>query len=260
MINIKLSLGSPAELEAFGTFCTAVAAARRAEPPLQRAYGLLGINRDPGVWKNHAGEVGNLTASEQEMVKEYDERNAADGVDTPRTVEAATDAPKRERGQPSPGKARRTKAEIAEDEAADKADIERGARLAADYTAKTADFFQAEQPLISTDPENRVGPEDTPEDAAQDAADEAAETAAQRGDDPALTVEDLRNVLGLYVKAYGMANAQVDLPVVLQEVCGEGVVKATDVPEDKIADAIAAIKKTGKENRFGRELAPQVTE
>ncbi len=39
---------------------------------------------------------------------------------------APTAAPKRERGKPSPGKARRTKAEIAEDEAADRADVDSG--------------------------------------------------------------------------------------------------------------------------------------
>ena len=37
-------------------------------------------------------------------------------------ADAAEEAPKRERGKPSPGKARRTKEEVAEDEAADAAD------------------------------------------------------------------------------------------------------------------------------------------
>lgn len=48
------------------------------------------------------------------------------------TSETTTEAPKRERGKPSPGKARRTSEEVAEDEAADKADAEAGGSTKSD--------------------------------------------------------------------------------------------------------------------------------
>lgn len=94
--------------------------------------------------------------------------------------------------------------------------------------------------------------EDPPEVAAQDAADEAAETAANKTD-AAPTLDDIRNVLGLYQKVYGLPATMTDGPLILQEVCGEGVNKVSSVPEDKIADVIAALKKAGNENRFGRQ-------
>ena len=93
---------------------------------------------------------------------------------------AQAEAPKRERGKPAPGRARRTKEEIAEDEAADKAE------------ASAAPTEEA--PLISTG-EERIDPT-TAEDAAQDAADEAAEVEATKV--PELTHDDVRTALQKY--------------------------------------------------------------
>lgn len=152
-----------------------------------------------------------------------------------------TDAPKRERGQPSPGKARRTKAEIAEDEAA----------------AAQA----AEQPNISVSPEDRQDPDnpepaDDEETAAADAADEAAETAAAK---TALTLDDVRNALSKYVTTYGMAAAQADGPKLIAKVLGKphddaAPCKISDLGEDQalLAKAIAGVDEMIAKDPFGR--------
>ncbi|MDK4730519.1 hypothetical protein [Rhizobium phaseoli] len=103
---------------------------------------------------------------------------------------ATAASPKRERGKPAPGRARRTKEEIAEDEAADAAD--------------------ANAAQISTNPENRVGPEDGPEVQAQDAADEQAEVDASRDAEAPLTIEDLKMAMSEYVTKFDMSAAQED--------------------------------------------------
>lgn len=90
-----------------------------------------------------------------------------------------TEAPKRERGKPAPGRARRTKEEIAEDEAADAADA------AAPQNIQTG------------------GERVNPEEAAQDAADEAAEDAANREPEKPLTLDDVKNAVGLYITKFG---------------------------------------------------------
>lgn len=107
-------------------------------------------------------------------------------------VESAEEAPKRERGKPAPGRARRTKEEIAEDDAADKADAELAAA-----GAETGAIVPDRQ--ISSSPENRINE--------QDAADESAEEPEPEGE---LTLEDLRAVAGEYVKTFGMDAAQAD--------------------------------------------------
>jgi hypothetical protein len=101
---------------------------------------------------------------------------------------------KRERGKAAPGRARRTKEEIAEDEAADKADAEAA----------------ASRGNISTNPENRVGPEDDAETQAQDAADEQAEVDANRDAEAPLTIEDLKMAMSEYVTKFDMGAAQED--------------------------------------------------
>ena len=149
----------------------------------------------------------------------------------------ATETPKRERGKPSPGKARRTKEEIAEDEAAD----------AADASAP------AEEPkaAISTG-EERIDPT-TEADAEQDAADEAAEAEATK---PAeLTHDDVRAALKRYLDAFGMPAALEDGPKVLKLMFGDAAAKASDVPTDQasLQKAIAGIDEMRVKNPFKRE-------
>lgn len=145
---------------------------------------------------------------------------------TPKEIHAATGEAKpltaaRERGQPSPGKARRTKAEIAEDETADKADADRGG-----YTQHMTEEFSEQQ--IGTG-EERISPEDEA-DAAVDAADEAAETEATGGLVPR---ERLRKALG----ALGIkAGVEAVKPGGLLGMAVQ------DVPEDQIEAAIAKLE------------------
>ncbi len=147
-----------------------------------------------------------------------------------------TEAPKRERGKPAAGRARRTKEEIAEDEAADKAD---------------AAVPAEPKPAISTG-EERIDPT-TAEDAAQDAADEAAEAEATKA--PELTHDDVRAALKRYLDAYGTPAAMEDGPKVLKMLFGDAAAKVSDVPSDQasLAKAIAGINEMLTKNPFKRE-------
>lgn len=151
--------------------------------------------------------------------------------------DATAEAPKRERGKPAPGRARRTKEEIAEDEAADKAEASAPAT--------------EEAPLISTG-EERIDPT-TAEDAAQDAADEAAEVEATK--EPELTHDDVRAALQKYLAAYGTPAAMEDGPKVLTMMFGAEVTKVSAVPADQasLAKAVAGINEMLVKNPFKRE-------
>lgn len=170
---------------------------RRAEGDAQLALPLTAVHRTPAE-----PETVTVARPRWEPVQE--------DVDSPRPA-----APKRERGKPDPasGRARRTKAEIAEDEAA--------------ATGGAAS--------ISTDPENRVGPEDDEATAAADAADEAAEVEAHRDAENPLTHDDLRQAVGRLIKKIGMAAATTAVPAILG--C-----KQAEVPDTQEA-LFAAISK-----------------
>jgi hypothetical protein len=127
-------------------------------------------------------------------------------------------AARRERGKPSPGKARRTREEIAEDEAADKADAE-----------NIIDESGESSGMSISSGEERISPEDEA-DVEQDAADEAAET-ERNGGMPAR--ERLRKALGsLGIKAG------------VEAVKPGGLIGMTidQVPEDEIEAMIAKIE------------------
>jgi hypothetical protein len=145
---------------------------------------------------------------------------------------AVTETPKRERGKPSPGKSRRTKEEVAEDEVADAAEQEVVAN-------------------ISTG-EERIDPT-SPEDAAQDAEDEATEAEAVAT--PEATADDVRAALGKYVKAYGMPAAMEDGPKVLALLFGDKCAKISDIPADaaSYAKAVAGIDEMLVKNPYKRE-------
>lgn len=126
------------------------------------------------------------------------------------------EAPKRQRGQPSPGKARRTKAEIEEDRLADEED--QAVEVGDDATVGLAAISSGEE---------RIDPN-----AAQDAADEAAETAANRKSD-APTLDDLRLLMGAVAKKHGMAVATT-----LPELIGKN---AADLTDEELPAAIAKV-------------------
>jgi hypothetical protein len=131
-------------------------------------------------------------------------------------------APRRVPGQPSPGKRRRTAAEVAEDEAA----------------AKGAPASNA-APLISTG-EPRVDPAVV----AQDEADEARETAANK---TGLTLDDVRAAFGVYSKKVGLPKAIETI----REILGSPIAEIPNTQEAlgaaiaKIADAIDGAKPEG---------------
>jgi hypothetical protein len=238
-----------------------------------------------------------------------------DGSDRRETVEEPkAEAPKRERGKPSPGKARRTKEEIAEDEAADLAD------QAKQQAAEEADLKDDVKLAVSTG-EERINPDD-----AQDAADEAAETektglasidvlrrlvgdyqkkhgmpaavklcqeggligkpihelddagieaaiaamqggaapaVEQKAEEPAAlepkTKADLVEAMMRYADKYDgtrdqakMVHTLADMPKVFVETFGEGVDKLSKVPEDKYAEAVAAVEAAIEADPYGR--------
>jgi hypothetical protein len=152
-------------------------------------------------------------AAATERVSGEDWTKAGD-TNTPDEAPAA----RRERGKPSPGKARRTKEEIAEDEAADKADAE-----------NIVDESGESSGMSISSGEERISPEDEA-DAAQDAADEAAETERNGG---MSARERLRKALGsLGIKAG------------VEAVKPGGLIGMTidQVPEDEIEAMIAKIE------------------
>ena len=156
---------------------------------------------------------------------------------------AAADAPKRERGKPAPGRARRTKEEITEDEAADAADASEA------------------QANISTG-EERIDPAqtDSEADAAQDAADEAEEVAANRDAEKPLTNDDLKAEMTRYVQTFGMAAVQEDGSRIFQAAlgappAGEAAWKLSIVGDDqeRLQKAVAAWREAIAINPFKRE-------
>ena len=217
---------------------------------IEKALRSLGFVREHAAPYGADSIEGHRAANPDLYRQVAEELNPVEVPDEPITqaeAEAIVQTAKRERGKPSPGRARRTKEEIAEDEAADKADaeaIEAETQAMADKATGVA--------AISTG-EARVDP-DNPEDVAQDEADEAADAAVSNGGK--LTHDNLRDVMATYVKAYGLPAAQEDVPKVFAGLFGEGVVKVSQVPEDRIADAIEAVKKAGRENTYGRTALP----
>jgi hypothetical protein len=129
---------------------------------------------------------------------------------------------KRERGKPSPGRARRTKEEIAEDEAADRA---------GHVGAEVMKTIEAADRAMISSGEERINPEDA-ETVAQDAADEAAETAAAGTGAP--TLNDLRKLMGDVQRKHGMATA-TRIPFLL----GKPIAEITDA---ELPEALAKVQ------------------
>lgn len=209
-----------------------------ADTPADMRTALAGLLGTTALTQEFAGNTeGGTTTSVAYETK----RDTTDNADASATS--------RERGKPAAGRARRTKEEIAEDEAADAADAARVA-AGAETGATVADR------QISSGTEDRVDP-DNPADAAQDADDEAAETAtAKASSDKPLTHDDVRNALGRYVKKFGMDAAQQDGPAVITLMFGEGKAKVSDIPDtqEDLGKAVAGIEEMIIKNPFKREL------
>lgn len=152
-------------------------------------------------------------------------------------------APKRERGKPSPGRARRTKEEIAEDEAADAAD------------AAQANISTGEARVDPANPE----PEDSAEDQAQDAIDEAEEVEAARDPVKPLTNDDLKAEMTAYVQRFGIPAVQEDGAKIFRAGLGEPPAGETawrlslvGDDQERLVKAVAAWKAALAENPFKR--------
>lgn len=230
-MTIKIEIEVPAELVLKGA----------GGDYLDRAAGALGFARgvssvsqmaDAPTYKHTevAYRDGEFTSTVQDEAPAATEEAAQDFVHR-------DEPPKRERGKPSPGKARRTKEEIAEDEAADAADA------AKQKAAEDADLKDDVKLAVSTG-EERISPEDE-----QDAADEAAET-EKTG---LASIDVLRRLVGEYQKKHGMPAAV--------KLCQDGGLIGKpihELDEAGIEAAIAAMQ--GASGAYTQELTEQLTE
>lgn len=149
------------------------------------------------------------------------------------TKQEEKEAPVRERGKPSAGRSRRTKEEIAEDEAADAAEA---------AEAATAEKAQA----------------DPAEVAEQDKADEKAEVEANRKEP--VSIDDVKAAVTEYVNKFGMPATQEDGPGFFVEALGtppegEKFWKMSILPTDQesLAKVLAVWKQAVEENPKGRK-------
>jgi hypothetical protein len=114
------------------------------------------------------------------------------------------------------------------------------------------------EPQIRTQPENRV--EEPEEDAIQDIQDEIAEVEAARNPVAPLTVDDVRQALGGYVKKYGTPAALEDGAKLLAQALGnppegEPIWKMSILPDDQDAlrKAAEAVNAAIEGNPFSRD-------
>lgn len=145
--------------------------------------------------------------------------------------------PKRERGKPDPtsGRTRRSKVEIAEDAAADAADLAAGIPLATEDDGSDAQADAEASAQIADAAIIAETPSDSAEAIAQDDADEAAESAKAAETKPiqAMLLDQVRKTMGEIAKKHGLAMAaripeylgkpvaefsEAELPAVLKKV------------------------------------------
>lgn len=207
---------------------------------LEQLNALAYAYSDPQVGLATTPSTGNAALAAYANVSAGQASSVSTGEAQEHSDDLAASAGQRERGKPGPGRARRTKAEIAEDEAAEVAEA------------------SGEKAQISTG-ENRVGPEDSPETEAQDAADEAAEAAQNQS--ASATLEDVRSAAGEYMKKFGPVATQADGAAILQAALGkppegEAGWKMSLIPNDpaQYARAVAAFKEALEKNPFERDL------
>lgn len=200
---------------------------RRADVYLANAMAALGFHRGEVLAKpvTLAALSASTSAQAAASVKTAE---AVEGEGVEATTAEGT--PKRERGKPAPGKARRTKEEIAEDEAADKADAEAAGEPKSN---------------ISTG-EERFDPA-TPEQDAADEADEAADEANQNTSG-ATTRDDVRNAMTKFMDDFGGGEMVNVLAPAFERLYPDGSVKnLKSMPEDP--EKFAAILKILDEAR-----------
>lgn len=194
----------------------------------------LGFQRELVPAPKYAPER-ELPAAAQEAKTETRVVEPSPPASTTAVAETEVADDKRPVGKASGDRARRTKAEMAEDAALEAMAEKTGvaidklndvigqvgrAKAKEGLEARAAAPAEDAKPAISTG-ESRVGPKDTPETEAQDAADEAAEVDAKRDAEKPLTADDLKQAMGLYVQKFGLAETQEDGPNLFNDALGE---------------------------------------
>lgn len=145
-----------------------------------------------------------------------DNEHVAEGALPFQTGKPVDGTPQRERGKPSAGRARRTKEEIAEDEAADAAEAAGTATTSAQEATEATQSDPAEE--------------------AQDAKDEAADPVSAPKD--TATRDDVRAAMVAYSQAHGLPKLNADMSALLGKLWEDGsVTKLSEIPEDAAAFA-----------------------
>lgn len=269
-MSLEIKITVPDDAVAGGKADRYVSTALAAIGYARSLQGVTELRVEPGAdWATHVGKPGMLELSTGEAASPQTGAVEDDGADA--APEPSTGAPAQLRlhGKAGDGRTRRTKAEMAEDEAMEAAVRAAGRDIAQVDELLTAGHSRetimaelsvlatgngastTDKPQISTG-ENRVGPDDPSDsDAAQDAADEVAEAARNRDADAGPTHADLTAAVGRYQKAYSMEAAIADTPIIL----GKAI---ADVPKDDLPAAIAAIEAAIANGRPG-SAAPAAT-
>lgn len=246
-IQMSFDTGSTSqeELKALAVFLSTIAvAALPASELRQHQKDLYGGTALQGIGEAQAASAPATTAPVEiaSMTVLPDDASPADVAEAFANLVDKTG--KRERGKPAPGKARRTKEELAEDEAAERAELSPGAAMVEDGKLS-----------ISTG-EERVDPAEVE---AQDKADEQAEVEQTRKDDKPLTIDDVKAVVTAYVGKYGMPAVQEDGPKIFVEALGappegEAYWKMSLLPDDqaKLAKVVSVWQKAVELNPLKR--------
>jgi hypothetical protein len=180
---------------------------------LARAMSAIGYNRGVSLAMPEPRGDDGTVAAPLVGVSDVSEKETDEQADEVHIV--------RERGKPAPGKARRTKAEIEEDEAADAAD----------------QAGDVDVPLNPTGPgtlnistgDERVSPEDDAQDAADEAADEANATAAEP------TRDDVRASMQGFLDKHGIAKLNEVFGGYMKEAYPDGsVTNLKLIPENPV--------------------------
>lgn len=175
-------------------------------PDLAEPYGRVADAILSGTG-NHAGIPLTKNTSEQIARAVSEDLDNEDEDRARETLKTAKANPDRPWGQPSPGKKRRSGAEVAEDEAYYAAHANDPPTVT--NTPRAAAIIAASQG-ISAGEERR-----DPAAEAQDAADEAAETAARVSASEQLTLEDVRRAVAKWSEIVGPANVIAKLRDIL---------------------------------------------
>lgn len=257
MMHVSLNLDTPAALRALARFANELADIASPIPSMEDQ-----LSFDLPVPIAPVQKVGPASAFDLPSVRAAADAEPECVVTAEPVVEPTQDVPAwRRRGLPIPGKARRTQAQIAQDDEAAALCEQAGVRLSSfdealdayqgDFVAALDDIRRlipsvapeaaVEQPQIRTNPENRA-PVDEAEPVEQALendkldkivaeAEAVVETTALEKD---LTHEDVRTLLGAFVKKFGLPVAQANI----QRLIGAEMI--TGIPNNQKALRLAA--------------------